>query len=141
MHHPWLCGFLLAVALVASQVLTVPLNLLDAADEAVTLLGGGDAADGPLLPALAVTAGALIASIPGRLRAGNQPRMPVSIRRCAACYAGGLAAALGLSLAGGDLLVLAFQGSFHGTAGGLVFAGVAVLSAGIAASIAERRRT
>lgn len=140
MHHPWLCGFLLAFALVTSQVLTAPLNLLDAAGEAVTLIGGGDAAAGPLLPALAVIAGALIASIPGRLRAGNQPRMPISVRRCALCYAGGLAAALGLSLAGGDLLLLAFQGSFHGAAGGLVFAGIAVLSAGFAASIAERRR-
>ena len=141
MQHPWLCGFFLALALVMAQVLDAPIDLLEAAKEAALMLGGRETAAGPLLTALAVVAGALIASLPARLRNRGQRREPLRARRCAVCFAGGLMSALGLSLAGGDLLTLAFLGSFNGVLGGLVFAGIAALSGGLAATVAERRRS
>lgn len=134
MHHPWLCGFLLALVLVLAQVLTAPVDLLSAVNDAVSVLGGDSPAKGPLLLAAAVAAGALIASLPNRLRRRERHNRS-TVRGCAARFAGGLLTALGCSIAGGDVAYLLLNGSFNGTVSGLAFALIVWLSGSIAAAV------
>ena len=112
---------------------------------AVTLLlvGGVDGMGAYLLHrrmlalALSVTAGAFLASLPGRWRKNRVPREKPTWRRCAFSFGGGAAMAGGSFMAGGRVLTAFLQGS----AGAMAFVLLAWISGFAAVRIAGRRQT
>ena len=140
MRHPFLCGLLLAFTLILAQVLATPVDLTAVYRNAVTMIGGADIPMGGLLMAAGVFAGALVASLPERLRRKGKAREHLSAGRGAVCFAGGTASAIGCGLAGGGFSSLLLTGSVTGTVSGLAFAVVVLVSGCLAAGIAERGR-
>lgn len=139
MRHPVLCGFLLAFSLILAQVFAFPVDLLAACSSAAGLIGGADISVRPLVLALGVAAGAMIASLPERLRRKGAEREKLSPGRCAACFAGGAASVIGCGLAGGGFSSLLLTGSITGTVSGAAFAVIVLLSGCLAAAVAEGR--
>ena len=141
MRHPLLCGLQLAFSLILAQVLAVPADVLAAFRNAVEMIGGADAPMGGLVLAAGMFTGALVASLPERLRRKGKERQRLSAGRCAACFAGGAAAMIGCMFAEGGFSLLLLTGSVTGTVSGIAFAVMVLLSGCLAAGIAERGRT
>ena len=139
-RHPYWSGFLLALTLMLAQVFATPVDLLAFCDRSVELIGGADAAMGPVLLAGGVVMGALVASLPGRLRRRETIRQRISPGRCAACFAGGAAAVTGCCLAEGGFTALLLTGTWTGTVSGMAFAAIVLLSGCLASSAMGRRK-
>ena len=139
MRHPWLCGLLLAFALILAQVLTVPVDIMTVYRNMAEMIVGADVPMGGMVLAAGIVVGAFAASMPERLRRRDRPRGKLSPGRCGACFAGGIFAAIGCGLAEGGFSLLLLTGSMTGTVSGLAFAAVVLLSGCLAAVIAERR--
>ena len=138
MRHPYWSGFLLALTLMLAQVFAAPVDLLGFCDRAVEMIGGADAAMGPVLLACGVVAGALVASLPERLRSRGAAREKIRPGWCAASFAGGAAVVIGCCLAEGGFTALLLTGAWTGTVSGIAFAAIVLLSGCLAASITGR---
>lgn len=114
MHHPFVRGNLLALALVIALTLSRPVDA---------------APDMPPAMAAMIAAGAFLAAVPGRVLRRKQPRPKLMWRRCAAGFLGGLGAALGTGLAGGSLSLQGLLALGTGGAGSAAFVLTAVLTA------------
>ncbi len=124
--HPLWRGFWLALALVA----------------VLTICGSTDALAPyrlerkPLALFAAVTAGAFLAALPGRLRKHRAAPEKTSWQKCLAVFLGGLAMPLALGMAGDGSPVFA---AMQGSAGAWAFLGTAWLAGLVTARIIGRR--
>lgn len=125
--HPFLCGCLLAFAVV-----------LPTAFFGTLLIDGAFSGDTRLLMLLAGAAGgALMASVPGRIRRRHEKLRRPDWRRCLIAFGGGAVMLPALRLAGMDSFG-SWQGVMQGGAGALAFAGLAWLAALVSARLIGR---
>lgn len=124
--HPLWRGFWLAAALVTVRLLTGGPDGLAAyrLDRRILALS------------FAVTAGAFLAALPGRLRKGRRMPGKPALSRCIRALIAGAAMALGLHMAGGGRILPALM---EGSAGAYAFAGTAWLTGLLTVRIAGRR--
>ena len=106
MHHPWMRGNLLALALVTALTL----------GSAVDVQAGMPAAQAAM-----VVTGAFLAAAPGRILRRRQPRPKTGWKRCAVGFLGGFGTALGAGLAGGSLSLQGLLALGTGGAGSAAF--------------------
>ncbi len=125
--HPLWRGFYLAAMLAAARVLLGPVDALSP----YLLSRRG------LALALGLTAGAFLASVPGRFRKKGE-RLPLTWQRCLLSFLCGAAMVLAYRLADGGRVLSALM---EGSAGAYAFAGAAVAAGFITARIAGRRRS
>lgn len=121
MHHPYLRGLLLALTLVAAFTL-------------------GATVDANPVQFLAVTVGACLAAVPGRILRRKEQRPALSWQRCLRGFLGGFGVALGCLMAGGGWSLQWLLALGTGGVGSLGFAGVAILAALLCAAWGRRRR-
>lgn len=132
MNKPFRRGAWLAVAAAVCLVVAGRIDLLAAYRQA-------DMAG--LFTALAVMlpVGALLASLPERIRRRKEPRRRSGWKGCVTCFLGGLGLMLGAGIAGGgDGLML--TGLLQGSVSAYVFLAVSWLAGLLAARLMGRRR-
>lgn len=126
--HPLWRGFWLACLMAAGLV------LLGATDSL-----GPFRLDRRLLAfAGAITVGAFIGALPGRLRRGKRPVQATTWQRCLRAFLCGIAMALALGLAGDGRVIPALM---TGSAGAYAFCGAALVTGFITVRIMGRART
>lgn len=126
--HPLWRGFWLACVMAAGLV------LLGAADSL-----GPYRLDRRLLAfAGAITVGAFIGALPGRLRRGSKSAQATTWQRCLRAFLCGVAMALALGLAGDGRIIPALM---TGSAGAYAFCGAALMTGFITVRIMGRART
>lgn len=125
--HPLWRGFWLAAAMAAGLV----------------LLGAADAL-GPfrfdrrlLAYAGAITVGAFLGALPGRLRRGSRSAQSTTWKRCLRAFLCGLAMALALGFAGDGRIIPALM---TGSAGAYAFCAMALLTGFVTVRIMGRKR-
>lgn len=127
-QHPLWRGFWLAAAMAA----------------VLYLLGGADALAPfrlerkALVFALAIAAGAFIASLPGLLKRNRPPRERTTWQRCLRAFLSGAAMIIALSMAGSGSVIPALM---TGSAGAYAFCGMALAAGFITVRILERNRS
>lgn len=126
--HPLWRGFWLACLMAAGLV------LLGAADS----LAPFRAERRLLAYAGAITVGAFIGALPGRLRRGVKPDQQTSWQRCLRAFLCGLAMALALGLAGDGRIIPALM---TGSVGAYAFCGAALAAGFVTVRIVGRGRT
>ena len=124
-EHPLWRGFWLAC------VYTAALVMLGGVD----WLGAYQGRRTALTTALAVLAGAALASLPGMLRRRGKRRVRPAWQRLLNCFLAGAAASLACGMAGTGSIISAL---FEGSAGAYAFMGTAGLTAFVTARIAGK---
>lgn len=126
-QHPYWRGFWLALSMAAVLFLLGPMDALGPFE------GGRKA----LVFAGAITVGAFLGALPGRLRKGWRSAQRTTWQRCLRSFLCGAAMALALSMAGEGAILPALM---TGSAGAYAFCGAALAAGFITLRIAERRR-
>ena len=138
MRHPMAWGVLLGFAHVLATIFFAPLDTAGAYAALTAWLDGASWTGEALAlgAAVGLSLGALLVSLPGRLRRhrAGAAKAPVSPKACLEAFLGGAALLLGAGLAGGGL---GFQ-AWGAAAAGALSGWVALLAAGLAAWAAAR---
>lgn len=127
-QHPLWRGFWLALSMAAVLFLLGPLDPLSPYR----------LERNPLVFFAAMTAGAFIGALPGRLQKGSQPSQHTTWQRCLRAFLCGAAMALGLGMAGDGAVIPALM---TGSVGAYAFCAAALFAGFITVRIAERRRS
>lgn len=126
-QHPLWRGFWLALSMAAVLFLLGPVDPLSP-----FLLERK-----PLVFFTAMTAGAFLAALPGRLRKGGRPDQRTTWQRCLRAFLCGAAMALSLGMAGDSAVIPALM---TGSVGAYGFCAAALAAGFITVRIAEGRR-
>lgn len=126
-QHPLWRGFWLALSMAAVLFLLGP----------VSPLAPYELARSPLVFFAAMTAGAFVGALPGRLRKGAKSAQRTTWQRCLKAFLCGAAMALGLGMAGDGAVIPALM---TGSVGAYGFCAAALAAGFITVRIAEGRR-